>query len=95
MYYIMTALEILLDKSSMCNMSSLAFLGCLLFILVEIFLILAIINNSQLNFGHIGYYFIESGSYLNFVLWKISSETILVEEGKCYSLIQGFLFVFF
>lgn len=63
----MTALEILLDKSSMCNMSSLAFLGCLLFILVEIFLILAIISNSQLNFGHMEYYFIESGSYLNLI----------------------------
>lgn len=29
------------------------------------------------------------------MLWKISSETVLVEEGKCYSLIQSFLFVFF
>ena len=59
MYYIMDALEILLDKSNMCNISSLAFLGSLVFILVEIFLILAIMSNSQLNFGHMGYYFME------------------------------------
>lgn len=58
MYYITAALEILLDKSNMCNISSLAFLGSLFLILVEIFLILAIMSNSQLNFGHMGYYFI-------------------------------------